>query len=332
MKRTVLLLSIFLLATLISGWVNLAEAQQAGKVYRIGFLTPHSRSTALHWFQAFREGLRDLGWVEGKNIVIDERWAEGRQERLPTLAAELVRFKPDVIVAHSNPKPAARAAKDAGVKIPIVFPLAADPVGRGFVASLARPGGNITGLSSYHTDLVPKRLELLKEVAPSALRIAVLWNPATSLHPGQWKLILAVAPKLGVTLLSLEVRRPEDFDLAFSTMRKERPGSLIVLGHASIRKHSSRIFRFAIKNRLPAIYTHRGWVAGGGLMSYGADFDDLYRRAATYVDKILKGAKPADLPVEQPRKFDLVINLKTAKKIGLKIPPVLLLQATEVIK
>ncbi len=323
------IIAVFALALAVLASVSLVGAQQ-GKVYRIGFLAVGQTRIYTSYLAAFRQGLRELGYVEGKNIVIEERFAKGRRKRLPALAEELVRFKADVIVVQGGAP--ARAADKAGRTIPIVLAVQSDPVGTGLVASLARPGGNITGMSTYHTDLVPKRLELLKEIAPSATRVAVLWAPAASSHPGQWKLIQSVAPGLGVTLLSLEVSRPEDFDRALATMRKERPGGLVVFQAAQIEKYLKQIVKFSLKSRLPVIYAHGRWVTRGGLMSYGSDHGDLYRRAATFVDKILKGSKPADLPVEQPKKFELVINLKTAKKIGITVPPGLLFRATKVIK
>jgi putative ABC transport system substrate-binding protein len=282
----------------------------------------------------FREGLKKLAYVEGKNFVIEERYAKGKKKRLPALASELIRLKVDVFVVHaSSPAWAVeRAAKKAGRTIPIVFAVSGAPVEEGLVASLARPGGNITGLSDSQFDLGSKRVELLKEVAPSATRIAVIWRSKAVTHQAQWELLQAAAPKMGVTLLSLGVSSSGDIDRAIARMRKERPGGLIVFGSASLSKYLKRIFGFAIKNRMPATYTIESGVALGALMSYGADHHQLYRRAASYVDKILKGAKPADLPIEQPRKFDLVINLKTAKALGITIPPEVLFRATKVIK
>ncbi len=302
------------------------EAQKAGKVYRIGFLHLGSGGRV----RLLREGLRELGYVDGQNIVIEVRAAQGKRDRLPALADELVRLKPHVIVIHGSI--AIRVVQRIDKTIPIVFPVHADPVGSGDVASLARPGGNVTGLSDYHTDLVPKRLELLKEVVPTASSVAVLWDPAIDVLQSQWKLIQTVAPKFGVTLLSLGVSSPDEFDRALATMRKARPGGLVVFGYPTISRYRSKTIEFALKNRLPTIFTTDRNVVAGGLMSYGADFLDLYRRAAAFVDKILKGAKPADLPIEQPRKFVLTINLKTAKQIGLTIPSSILYRADKVIK
>ena len=249
------------------------------------------------------------------------------QQRVPALIAELIRLDVDIIVAGAQ---GARVAKKATNTIPIVMTYSADPVGTGVVASLARPGGNVTGLSDYHGDLVTKRLELLKEVIPSASGVAVLFNPTSEASRRMLKDVQAVAPALGMTVLPLEVKGPDDIDRAFATIRKERPGGL--LQSVALGRHRRRIVELAAKSRLPAIYVRGQWVAAGGLMSYGSSWPDLFRRAATYVDKILKGAKPADLPVERPTKFELIINLKTAKKLGLTIPPENLLQATKVIK
>ena len=308
----------------------LADAQQSKKVPRIGFLASSSAERDQSRLDAFQQGLRELGYSEGKNIVIEQRYAAGQFEKLPELATELVRLKVDILVVEGAP--AAHAAKNATGTIPIVVGNAADPVGTGLVASLARPGGNITGLSDFNLAVVTKRLELLKEVVPSASRVAVLLNPANPTNPLQLKEIQAVAPALGVTLLPLEVKVADDIDRAFTTIRKERPGALIVIGDPMIGSEQRRISELVVKNRLPAIYGSGGYVDAGGLMSYGTNFEDLYRRAATFVDKILKGRKPADLPVEQPMKFELIINLKAAKQIGLTIPPEVLFRADKVIK
>jgi len=307
-----------------------AEAQPAKKVTRIGFLASSSAERLKSRLPAFQQSLRELGYVEGKNIIIEYRYAEGKFERLPGLAAELVRLKVDVLVAEGAP--AAHAAKNATSVIPIVMGNAADPVGTGLVASLARPGGNITGLSDFNLGVVTKRLELLKEVVPSASRVAVLLNPSNPTNPLQLKEIQAAAPALGVTLLSLEAKGADDIDRAFTTMRKERPGAVIVIGDPMFGTHARRIVELEAKSRLPAIYSSRISIDTGGLMSYGTNFDDLYRRAATYVDKILKGTKPSDLPVEQPTKFELIINLKTAKALGLTIPKSVLFRADQVIE
>ena len=320
---------IVLLIGLTLALVDLAEAQQPKKVPRIGFLASSAESSKSR-LAAFQQGLRELGYLEGKNIVIEPRYAAEQFEKLPELAAELVRLKVDVLVVVGAPP--AHAAKTATDAIPIVMGNAADPVGTGLVASLARPGGNITGLSDFNLGVVTKRLELLKEVVPSVSRVAVFLNPANPTNPLQLKEIQGVAPALGVTLLPLEVKGADDIDRAFIAIRKERPGAIFVIGGTPSTPDQRRIPELAVKSRLPAIYTSGQSVDAGGLMSYGTNFEDLYRRAATYVDKILKGAKPADLPVEQPMKFEFIINLKAAKQIGLTIPPNVLVRADRVIR
>ncbi len=307
-----------------------AGAQQAGKVYRIGFLGTSSPATAGHLPQVFVQGLRALGYVEGQNITIEYRWAEGKLERLPDLVADLIRLKVDVIVSSASP--AIRAAKQQTSTIPIVMAGATDPVGAGFVASLARPGGNVTGLSMLETELSGKRLELLKETLPNLSRVALLWNPT---HPGQalaLKDTQEAARALGVTLISMEVRTREDFESVFGAIAKERAGALSVLLNPLTFSHRGQLTALAAKHRLPAMYAIREFVDAGGLMAYGPSFPDSYRRAATYVDKILKGAKPGDLPVEQPTKLELVINIKTAKALGLTIPQSMFIRADEVIQ
>ena len=321
--RTIGFISTFVLG-LLAGPVT-AQAQQAGKVYRIGYLFTGTSARDKSLLAAFRQGLQELGYLEGKNIVIEQRY--GKRHQRPALAAELVRLKVDIIVTGGG---GARAAKKASSTIPIVMTFHADPVRSRLVASLAHPGGNVTGLSDYHADLVTKRLELLKNVAPLASRVAVLLKPGHRVNRTMLKDIQVAAPALGVTILPLEAKGPDDIDRAFATIRKERLGGF--LQFFGLEDHRRRIIGLAAKNRVPAIYTLGGWVAAGGLMSYGASWPDLFRRAATYVDKILKGANPADLPVEQPIKFDLTINLKTAKALGITIPPEVLYQATKVIK
>jgi putative ABC transport system substrate-binding protein len=305
------------------------EAQQAGKVYRIGYLSRGHPKHEKSLLAAFQQGLQKLGYVTGKNIVIEQRYAKGKSDRRPALAAELVRLKVDIIVTHGGGT--IRAAKKASSTIPIVMTYQADPVGTGLVASLARPGGTITGLSDYHGDMFPKRLELLKEVVPSVSRVALLINPSASTTRIILKDIQAAAPALGVTVLPLEINSLDDVDRAFTTIKKERVGGFLQsVGIGGARRR--RIVDLAAKSQIPAVYTRERWVSAGGLMSYGSNLFDLYRRAATYVDKILKGAMPADLPIEQPTKFDLVINLKTAKQIGVTIPPEMLFRADKVIK
>ena len=306
-----------------------AGAQETGKVHRIGYLGSSS-STAHPFVKAFRQGLRELGWVEGQNIVIDYRFADGRLDRLPDLAAELIRLKVDVIVAPATP--AATAAKKATGTIPIVMIGVGDPVGAGFIASLARPGGNVTG-SSYGVGLAvnSKQLELLKETVPKLRRLAILSNPTNPGHARWMSEFNEAGRSLGVQLQVVEARGPTEFDGAFAAMAKERVGALLVVADGTFMLHRTRLADLAARNRLPSL-GYRELVEAGGLMSYGPSLGDLWRRAATFVDKILKGAAPADLPVEQPTKFELVINLKTAKALGLTIPPSLLLRADQVIQ
>jgi putative tryptophan/tyrosine transport system substrate-binding protein len=304
-----------------------AEAQPAGKNPRIGILRPGSPPDPL--LEAFRQGLRELGYDEGRNISLEYRWAEGRDDRLPGLAADLVRLKVDVIVAGAG---AVEAAKQATQVIPIVMPIGAgDAVRLGFVASLARPGGNVTGLTSLSDDLPGKWIELLKETVPRVSRVAVLWDPAGD--PSQVKTSEAAAQSLGVRLHVLKVGRAGGFEPAFAEARKNDAGALIVLGSPFFYVQRTHLVELAAKHRLPTIYAQREFVVGsGGLMSYGADYHHQFRRAATYVDKILKGAKPGDLPIEQPTKFELVINRKAAKALGLTIAPSVLARADEVIE
>jgi putative ABC transport system substrate-binding protein len=309
-----------------------AEGQQAAKVARIGYLSPNLAASPRN-HEAFRQGLRDLGYVEGRNVVIEYRTAEGKLERLPALAAELVALKVDVIVAPNTP--AAVAAMQATKTIPIVFAVAGDPVGSGLVTSLARPGGNVTGLSNLALELVGKCLEQLKQTIPGVTRIAILWHPGVFPESTEKDLLKAAevaARALGLRPQFVEVRGPSEFDRAFSEMTKARAAALTVLPSNMFISERSRLVDVAAKNRLPTVYPWREFVDAGGLMSYGPSYDDLFRRAAIYVDKILKGAKPADLPVEQPTKFELVINLKTAKALGLTIPPSRLGRADEVIQ
>jgi putative ABC transport system substrate-binding protein len=310
-----------------------AEAQQAAKVARIGYLTP-SLGVNPHLPEAFRQGLRDLGYVEGRNLVIEYREAEGKADRLPALAAELVALKVDVLVAAQGTR-SALAAKQATRTVPIVFASVADPVASGLVTSLARPGGNVTGLSNLAPELVGKRLELLTQAVPGVTRVAVLWLPGAlgeRTDKDMLKEAEAAARALGVRLQVVEARGPADIDRAFSDMTRARAGALTVLPSNMFLREHRHLVDLAAKNRLPAVYPQREFVDAGGLMSYGANSADLSRRAATYVDKILKGAKPGDLPVEQPTKFELVINLKTAKALGLTIPQSLLQRADEVIQ
>ena len=306
------------------------EAQQAGKVPRIGILPPGPISERVHLWEAFRQGLRELGYVEGQNITLVFPSTEVKSERLPHLAAELVSLKVDVIVAAATV--AVQAAKEATKTIPIVTPIITDPVEAGFVVSLARPGGNITGLTLISVQLSGKRLELLREVVPRISLVAVLSNPAALSSQLQMRETEVAARALGVRLQPLEVRDPEDFERVFQAATKERAGALIALDDPFIFTHRTRVVKLAAKSRLPAIYGFKEFVDAGGLMSYAANLADMYRRAATYVDKILKGRKPVDLPIEQPTKFEFVINLMAAKQIGLTIPPNVLARADRVIK
>src|SRR5438046_354911 len=309
-----------------------AEAQQATKVARIGYLATNP-ATSPRPREGFLQGLRDLGYVEGRNLVIEYRTAEGKWDRFPALAAELVALKVDVLVAANSL--AVLPAKRATRTIPIVFTGAPDAVGSGFVTSLARPGGNVTGLSALTPELVGKCLEHLNQAVPGASRVAVLWHPGAygeRMEKDMLKEADVAARALGVRLQVGEARGPADFDRAFSDMTKARAGALTVLTSGLFFNERSRLVALAAKSRLPAVYPWREAVDAGGLMAYGANHADLYRRAATYVDKILKGAKPGDLPVEQPTKFDLVINLKTAKALGLTIPPSLLGRADQVME
>jgi len=307
-----------------------AEAQQPTKLHRIGYLLGASSSFYTARIDAFQQGLNELGYTEGKNIVIEYRYADGKADRLPALAKELVGLKLDVIVATTTPS--VLAAKKASATIPIVFVSVADPVASGLVASLARPGGNITGLTILAPELSGKRLELLKEAVPKATRVAFLWNSANPAQGLLWKESQAAAQELRLQLQSLEVRSSNDFENAFEAALMERAQALITAPEPLINTHLKRIVEFAAKNRLPAMYAGPEVVDAGGLMSYAPDYTHQYRRAATYVDKILKGAKPGDLPIEQPTKFEFVINLKTAKQIGLTIPQSILYRADKVIK
>ena len=307
-----------------------AEAQQAARIPRIGFLSASSPSSEEPRLAAFREGLRQLGYVEKQNIMIEYRWAEGKLDRLSVLAADLVRLKVDVIVAGGEAP--IRAALRATGTIPIVMAVVGDPGGSGLVTSLARPGGNITGLSALSPELSGKALGLLKEAFPKIIRVAILWNPTNSAKVLDFKETQAAAKALGIALQSLEVRSADDLDRAFEAATRERAEALSVRSDSLVLFHRKRIVEFAGRRRLLAIYELSEFVEAGGLMSYGPQRVDLYRRAATYVDKILRGANPADLPVEQPTKFELVINLKTAKALGLTIPQSLLLRADQVIQ
>jgi ABC-type uncharacterized transport system substrate-binding protein len=327
------LFALCFLSTMLFALCFFAEAQQPVKVPRIAYLHPGSAATAsAARMEAFRQGLRELGYVEGKNIAIEYRYADGKTEaeRLPDLAAELVRLKVEVIVTSGTPS--VLAIKKASATMPIVFTVISHPVENGIVASFARPGGNATGLTILTEELSGKRLELLKETLPNVTRIAVLSDLANPTQALEWKEILHAAQGLGLKLQSLGVRSSKDFDDAFEAALKQRAQALNTLPQPLMNAHRNRIVEFAAKNKLPAMYPSPEYTIAGGLMSYAPIYTDLFRRAATYVDKILKGAKPADLPVERPTKFEFIINLKTAKQIGLTIRPLVLARADKVIK
>ena len=306
------------------------EAQQPKKLPRIGFLSAASSSAISARVEAFRQGLRELGYVEGKNIFIEWRFAEGKSDRLPSLAAELVRLKVDVIVAEAPTS--TRSAKQATVTIPIVMMFDDDPVGSGFVASLARPGGNITGLSTLSPEISGKQLELLKEIVPKLSRVGVLGDVTRPGIPQALREINIAAAAFRVQVQYLEVRGSKDIEIAFRAASKQRDDAVLVLGSPVLTSQRKEVVELAVKSRLPAIYARREAVEDGGLMSYGVSIADLSRRTATYVDEILKGARPADLAVEQPKNFELIINLKAAKQIGLTIPSNVLARADKVIK
>jgi ABC-type uncharacterized transport system substrate-binding protein len=308
-----------------------ARAQPAGKVPRIGWLGGPSRESAEPFVREFQRGLKDLGWVEGQNIVIEWRFGGGRAEQLPDLAAELVRLRVELIMAPSTPT--MFAARNATTTIPIVTVAGGDPAELGIVASLGRPGGNITGLTgTVGPEIGGKQLELLKETGPKVSRMAVLWNPTTRGNALVLKEAEIAARALRVELQRLEARRLNDFESAFAAMSTKRAGALLILGDVMFTTYRGRLANLAVKSRLPAIYGDRNFVDEGGLMSYGANLADNFRRAPVYVDKILKGAKPGDLPIERSAKFELAINLKTARALGLTIPPSILRRADQVIE
>lgn len=307
-------------------WPTLALAQQSAKVWRIGFLA--------HRYEKFYDplfrGLDELGYKEGQNLIVERRYAEGHAERFQGFADELVRLKVDLIVVVTTP--AGLAAKKATSTIPIVHPAAIDPVGTGLVASLAHPGGNLTGLSVLNAEMSAKRLEVIREVVPGLANAALLWNSGNPANSLAWKESEEAARRLGINLRSQEVREPRDFEQAFAAMTENPPQALLVVQDALTLEHRKEIIAFTLKNRLPSMFVGKEWVVEGGLMSYGDRLPERYRRAATLVDRILKGEKPADLPVEQPTTFELVVNLKAAQAINLTIPPVLLTRADEVIE
>ena len=324
---------IALLGSGIAAWPLAASAQQAERSItrpRVAFLGAESRSTNQHFFDAFRQGMMEHGYVDGQNVILEQRWAEGRSERFPELVSELIGLKVDVIVAVSLP--AAFAAKNGTSTLPIVF-IASDPLGSGLVASLARPGGNLTGLSLFLGDeFSSKWLELLREAVPTASRVGVLSNPVNPASRHYVTVLRDAAQKLGVMLQLHAVSDPGELDRAFATLAAERADAVVVVIDPLTVRYRERIVGLALKNRLPAMYGFREFVDAGGLMAYGVNVPDLCRRAAVYVDKILRGANPSDLPVEQPTKFELIINAKTAKALGLTFPPTLLVSANEVIE
>jgi putative ABC transport system substrate-binding protein len=306
------------------------DAQQPTKIPRIGYLSTVSPAVNATRIEALRQGLRELGYVEGKNILIEWRYAEGKVDRLPSLAAQLVHLKVDLIVTAASPP--TRAAKELTSTIPIVMAFDDDPVGSGFVASLARPGGNVTGLSSLALEIGGKQLELLKEIIPRLSRVAILGTSTVPQYANVVKEIDLGAKAVDVKVQHLDVLNASDLENAFGAASNSLAGAVLVIGSPILNSHRTQIVVLAAKSRFPAIYSRPEYVQDGGLLYYGTSFPDLFRRAATYVDKILKGAKPGDLPVEQPTKFELIINLKTAKQIGLTIPPNVLARADRVIR
>jgi putative tryptophan/tyrosine transport system substrate-binding protein len=328
-RRTIGLLVTLTLAILVAPLAT--EAQPVGKVWRIGVLQAFSPAVSEPFVEAFRQGLRELGYVEGQNLAGEYRWAHGQVEALPALAAELVRLPVDLLFAGSTAS--SLAARDATQTIPIVFVGVADPVGTGLVASLARPGGNITGRSTQNAELGPKRLELLREVSPRKVsRVGVVFNPMDAANVLGLRELEGLTQALGITLRRVDVRSPDEFEGAFARMASEGVDAVVVSSGPLTNTHATQIVQLTARTQLPAIYGRREFVEAGGLISYAVDSLDQYRRAATYMDKILKGTTPADLPVEQPTTFELVINLKTAKALGITIPSTLLFQATEVLR
>ena len=307
-----------------------AQAQQTGNVYRIGFLGNSTAALEANLVGPFREGLRDLGYVEGRNVLVEYRWAEGKYDRFPALIGELLTLKVAVIVTAGTP--ATLAVKKATTSVPLVMAAVGDPVGTGIVPSLSHPGGNITGLTAISTEMDAKRLELLREVVPSVSYIAVLWNAGSPLQVLAEKQVQAAAQVLRMRVLSLGVKTEEEIKSALAVMARERPDALLVLADRLLLHHRALIMDFATRHRLPGVHAYRELVEAGGLMSFGPSYADMHKRAAYFVDRILKGAKPGDLPVERPTKFELVINLKVAKALGLTIPQSVLLRGTEVIQ
>ena len=300
------------------------------KVARIGYLSPLSADSDRAYLRAFRQGLKEHGYVEPSNVVIDVRYATGQLKRLPTLAAELARLKPDLFVAYGPD--AVNAALAATPAVPIVISNTQDPVASGLVTSLARPGGRVTGMSDFHAASTTKRLEILKETFPGLMRLAVFWRSGNAPHAPQMRDLERAAPRLAIMLLPLEINRPEEIEPAFETMRQQRAGALLMLGESVLTANMKRIINLSVETGIPTMYTAPIFAELGGLLSYGADITDLCRRSAGHVDKILKGAKPGDLPIEQPTQFELVVNLKTARAMGITIPRSILLRADRVIE
>jgi len=324
-------------ALLFAGSLSLAVplrsfAHPSGKVWRIGFLSFPSRQSSLETgrYGAFLQGMRERGYMEGKNFVVEARYADGKGERLPAFAAELVQSRVDVIV--TNGTAANHAARKATATVPIVMALSIDPVGEGLAASLARPGGNLTGLSLVSIELSQKHVEILKTLVPALSRVAVLWNSGNPGHPAQMKAVESAAQTLGVRVLAFDGRTPDDIEKSFSEMTRGNTQAVLVLGDAFFTQQRRQIAELALKHALPSVSIPREFAEAGGLISYGADVKDNFRRAAAYVDRVLKGAKPGELPIEQPVRFDFVINLKTARALGLTVPQILLLRADRVIE
>ena len=313
-----------------AGWPLVARAQQSAKVPRVGFMGNSTEALETNLVSPFRERLRELGYEDGRNIAVEYRWAEGKYERFPALVAELLAAKVDVIVTAGTP--ASLAVKKATTTVPVVMVAVGDPIETGLVPSLARPSGNLTGLSSIAPDLEGKRLELLREVVPKLALVGVFFNPANPFHTVSMRNASKAAEALGIKLLPLAVRASQDLDGAFAVILKEKPDALLILADRVYLHERKRITDFSLRHRLPNANAHKEMVEAGGLMSYGPSYEDMHRRAADYVDKILKGAKPGDLPIQQPTKFDLKINLKTAKALGIAVPPTLLARADEVVE
>jgi ABC-type uncharacterized transport system substrate-binding protein len=329
MSRRVVLVAALVMSVVLAR-AGAAQVPQAGKLPRIGFLGNSTAALEANLVGAFRDGLRAFGYVEGRTIAIDYRWAEGRYDRFPALIAELIAARVDVIVTAGTP--AALAVKKATSSVPLVMIAVGDPVGTGLVPSLSQPAGNITGVTSISAEMDGKRLELLREVIPAVAHIAVVWNAANPIQVIQEKQVQASAQVLKMKVLSLPVRTEAEIEAGLATIAKERPDALLVLADRLLLHHRARLMDFAIQHRLPGVYAYRELVEAGGLMSYGPSYEDMHRRAAYFVDRILKGANPGDLPVERPAKFDLVINLKTAKALGLSIRQSVLLRATDVLQ